>query len=405
MADERALIAHLLRRATFGPHPGQVDALAPRGYSGALDAVLSAPPVPAQIPALGTKDDYGALINWWIRKLQSPDAGLHEKMVWFWHSHLTSSLAKTQPEAMARQHELFRAHALGNVRDLFQVIAVDAAMLQWLDGDGSESESPNQNFARELMELFGIGIGNFDENDVRAGAYALSGWVVDSDRKLRAGFHSEAGPQVAVTFLGRSVRDAKGAIDAVVDHRAFAPHISAKLYRYFHGVAPTADVTETLASTFRQGGLELRPLVEAVLRHPSFVEHRYTRPRFPVEWIAAANGVLGVGDKEDSQDIYAVLGQQPFEPPNVAGWAVSNRWLSAGAAMTRAAYGWDHAQDSEVPSVADPVSWILERASLYDVADSTRAAFRVAAAAVESRRERATLLHALVVTSPEFALA
>ena len=405
MADERPLIAHLLRRTTFGPRPGHVETLAARGYGTALDAILAAPALTPPTFTPGSQDDYGNLIQGWIRLMQSSDAGLHEKMVWFWHGHLTSSLAKTQPLTMARQHQTLRTHALGNARDLFQAMTNDAAMLEWLDGDGSASEGPNQNYGRELMELFALGIGHYSEDDVRAAAYALSGWVVDDKRDFRAGLHSEAGPQHDVTLLGRQVRDARGVVDAVVDHHAFAPFITTKLYRYFHGVTPTPDVSDVLAAGFRRDRYEIRPLVEAILRHPTFIEHRYTRPRFPIEWAIAAGSVLGIGEKDDLRDVLITLGQVPFEPPNVAGWAISPRWLSAGAAMTRAAFAWDHAQDTEAVSVADPVTWILERAGLYDVADSSRAALQTAANAVTGRRERATLLHALVVTSPEFALA
>ena len=157
MSDDKPTIAHLLRRSGFGPHPGQVEALLPLGYAGALAAVLAAPPLRPEAPAFGTKDDGRVLVSWWLKVMSDPLAGLHEKMVWFWHGHLTSSLDKAEPVSVWRQHQLLRSHALGNLRTLLQEITVDAAMLGWLDGDGSQAEAPNENYARELMELFALG--------------------------------------------------------------------------------------------------------------------------------------------------------------------------------------------------------------------------------------------------------
>jgi uncharacterized protein (DUF1800 family) len=303
---------------------------------------------------------------------------------------------------MWRQHQLLRTHAMGNFRTLMQQITVDAAMLGWLDGDASSSEAPNENYGRELMELFTLGRGNYTEADVRAAAYALSGWSVDDKKGLQVAFDPERGPQHAVTLLGKQVADAKGVINTVCEHDAFAPLIAGKLYTYFHGVAPDDATRRRLADGFRASGLEIRPLVTAIMRDPSFFDHRYTRPRLPVEWYAAANALLG---GEPAPDLLEVLGQVPFNPPNVAGWPMSARWLSAGAAMARATKGWEAAGDTEVVATDDPVGWVLARASLYEVTDTTRKALTRAASRVDSKRERASVLHALVVASPEFSLA
>ena len=403
MDDTRARIAHLLRRTGFGPHPGQVEALAAAGVAGALDAVLAAPSLTPDLPGLGTKDDYRLLVDWWTGVMSQPEAGLHERMVWFWHGHLTSSADKTQPLAMLRQHQLLRTHALGNFRDLMQKITVDAAMLQWLDGDGSVAEAPNENYGRELMELFTLGHdGGYTETDVLAGAHALSGWTVD-EKTMKSSYDAEKGPTASVTFLGKQVREAADVIDAACDHESCAPYIAGKLYRLFHGVAPDPATLGSLATTFRNSKLEIAPLVTAILRDPAFFEHRMNRPRTPVEWVIATNATLGLTSWD--RGVLDELGQEPFSPPNVAGWPGGARWLSAGSLMRKAQYAWDGSDDSEVVSTADPVAAILGRASLYEVSDETVAALRKAATKVESRRDRATVLHALVVTTPEFQLA
>jgi uncharacterized protein (DUF1800 family) len=412
MPDD-ALIAHLLRRTSFGPHPGQVAALAGGGYEAALATVLKAEPLPMSEASLGTKDDYNVIIRWWMNRLGKPEAGLHEKMVWFWHSHLTSSIDKADAIAMYRQYLLFSKHALGNAVTLLKAVTVDAAMLGWLDGNGSESDAPNENYGRELLELFALGrtrngAPTYSESDVRAAAYALSGYVVDDERDFRVGFHSEAGPQGAVQLFGKPVTDANGVIDIVVAHEAFAPFITQKLYHYLHGVRADDAVLAELAGVFQRGGYEIRPLVEAVLRHPTFVVNQRTRARFPIEWAMAANAILGRDpDKnyDDTKYLLETLGQIPLQPPNVAGWPISPRWLAAGATMTKVSYAWDRAGDTEVIATADPVAWVLERAGLYDVSDATRTAMTTAASKIESKRERATVLHALALSSPEFALA
>jgi uncharacterized protein (DUF1800 family) len=410
MADDKALIAHLLRRTGFGPHPGQVEELAPGGYAAVLEKVLAAEPLTATTPTLGTKDDEAYLIQWWVDLMAQPNAGLHEKMVWFWHSHLTSSLDKAPPIAIARQNQLLRTHALGNARQLLQDITVDAAMLGWLDGESSTAEAPNENYGRELMELFALGRtfeGKpvYTNADVRAAAYALSGWQVDEDKGSKVDFNAEVGPTKAVTLLGQSVSNAKDVVNTVCDHPAFAPFIAGKIYQYFHGVPAEPGVLASLASEFKSGNYEIRPLVVATLRHPSFVEHRLNRPRFPIEWVLATQAILGVSKDHEPRDILNTFGQIPFTPPNVAGWPLSPRWLSAGAAMTRASVALERSGDTEVSAATDPVAWVLERSSLYEVSDTTKAALAKAAAALTSKRERASALHALAISSPEFALA
>lgn len=410
MADEKALIAHLLRRTGFGPRPGQVEEMAQGGYVAALDKVLAGAPLAVDPPTLGTKDDEAFLIRWWLEILGRPDAGLHEKMVWFWHGHLTSSVDKAEPIAVARQHQLLRSQALGNARQLLQDITIDAAMLGWLDGKSSTAEAPNENYGRELMELFTLGrefngAPTYTPADVRAAAYALSGWEVGDDKAAKVTFSAEHGPTKSVDFLGKRVANAKDVVNVVCDHPAFAPLIADKLYQYFHGVRPEASLLTSLATTFRNGNLEIKPLVTAILRDPTFVEHRMNRPRFPIEWVLAAQAVLGPVKDDDLTDILSTLGQLPFSPPNVAGWPLSPRWLSAGAAMTRASYALDGSSDTEVTADPDQVAWILRRTSLFEVSDTTRNALAKAAGKIESKRDRASALHALALSSPEFALA
>jgi uncharacterized protein (DUF1800 family) len=172
------------------------------------------------------------------------------------------------------------------------------------------------------------------------------------------------------------------------------------VYEYFVGTEPDDGLRASLAADFVASGHEIRPLVEAVIRHPSFLEHRLNRPRNGVEWISATQGFLGVSFDQWQFD---QLGQTPLVPPNVAGWPGQRRWVSAGATFAKAQMAWDNSWDTPTLESDDPVSeW---KASLHEVSDITRNAMYAAIDSVEGRREQSTVLHALVACCPEFNLA
>jgi uncharacterized protein (DUF1800 family) len=205
-----------------------------------------------------------------------------------------------------------------------------------------------------------------------------------------------------VPFLGREVMTAAEVVDAVCDHPACALHIAGSVHQFLVGEWPGQERHDELAGLFRDAGLEIRPLVEAIVRHPSFLEQRLNRPRSAVEWFLGIRRLFDV-----SVDWWPLdqLGQIPFNPPNVAGWRGSNRWLSVGAEMTKGQIAYDNAWETATLDESDPVSDVLGRAGLYEVSQSTLDVLWDAAGSVESRRDRSTLLHSLVAMSPEFSLA
>jgi uncharacterized protein (DUF1800 family) len=411
MADQRAQIAHVLRRTTFGPHPGQVDAFADQfgdsGARGTVDALLDGPVELLPDAAVQGKrfDQYEELLAWWVDRLRQPATGVHEKLVWFWHGHLTSSRDKAGETLLWRQHHVLRRHALGSFRELMQAIAVDGAMLRFLDGDGSQGESPNENFAREVMELFCLGVGNYTEDDVKAAARAFSGWSVDGE-DLVVSFDPERGYDRPVTFLGqRRQWDARSAIDAIVDHPACAPHVAGELWRFYAGTTPSAGVLDDLAKVFRDADLQIKPLVAAILRHDDFLASARSRARQPLEWLLPALAVWGSTDKVESWWCEQ-LGQVPFEPPNVAGWPLDDRWASAGQHLTRTGIVLDlEVGRSVIDGVPVDVGAVLEHCGVYDASESTRAAMARALAAQTEYDRGLELLLTLAVSSPEFALA
>jgi uncharacterized protein (DUF1800 family) len=409
MPDDRARIAHVLRRTTFGPFPGMPEDLARRGVQATVDTVLAAAPLEPPVPVFDEDADNNANgPAWqWLRLMANPEAGVHEKMVWFWHGHLTSSHDKVATwDLMWRQHLLLRRHALGNFRELLRAVTVDGAMLQYLDGDGSSAASPNENFGRELMELFALGRGNYTQHDVRAAATALSGWTVDDDGGAPR-FDPSSGNGRPVALLGRQVVDARDVVDVVCDHPACARFIAAKMHRYLVGIDPSPDRVGELAAVFARANLEILPLVEAIVGHRDFLAATFTRARYPVEWVTAALGVCGIDDAGLAYDTMTALGQSPFYPPNVAGWPPGIRWVSPSCAVARAALAVGAPAIPEIAAAADPVIAAFERAAIYDPSIAALAAARGLADRLSrhNRETRAAAVVALVLSTPEFALA
>jgi len=407
MADDRAAIAHLLRRTGFGPFPGQVEALNAGGLSAALNAVLAATPPATPPPPVLDSGDGERPPEWWLRRMRDPAVGLHEKMTWFWHGHVTSSYDKVGSwRMMWNQHGLLRQHALGNFRTMLTQTTIDPAMLIYLDGDPSEAVDPNENYSRELQELFTIGVDNVTEDNVKAGAKALAGWDVNWDAAT-AFFNPGSAITAPVTFLGRSCLRSNDVVNAAVDHPACAPFVAAKIYRFFHGVDPDTARRTELGNLFRDGGYEIRPLVENVLRDPSFLDpaKRQNRARTPVEYVSAALAVISSDDVGWAADLCDNMGQLPYFPPNVAGWPTGNKWLAANVAVLRAGIGTAAPTIPAIATAPDPVQAALDRCGLYQVSQHTRDALTAASHSITNADDRAAILLGLAVSSPDMALA
>jgi len=339
--------------------------------------------------------------------MRDPAAGLVEKMTWFWHGLLTSEYFKVGSwRQLWDQHLLLRRNALGSYRTMLQEITIDPAMLIYLDGDPSEAIDPNENYSRELQELFTIGVENVTEENVKAGAKALAGWDVNWQTGI-ATFYPEHAISTPVMFLGRSCLRAEDVVNAAIDHPACAPFVAAKLYRYFHGVEPDPTRKTQLGDLFRGEGYEIFPLVDAIIRDPAFfgADRRFNRARTPVEYASAAFAAIENDDFRWETDVVDEMGQLPFFPPNVAGWPLGNKWLAANVAVLRAHIGNEAPAIPAIVSAADPVQAALDRCALYEVSTHTRDALNTARAALPNATVRAQMLLGLVVSSPDMALA
>lgn len=408
MSAVRAHNARLLRRLVLVPSPELVESFDDATPTELVEAMLDATPSAANPPQLHGESDFWSATEWWLTRMSQPAAGFNERMIWFWHGHLTSGLDKSGPAMMLGQLGLLRRGARGSFRELLRAITLDPAMLYWLDGSGSDVSAPNENYARELMELFALGRNShaYAESDVRSGAKALAGYWVDedggnSDNGFPVEFDVEAALTRPVQFLGRPARDVDDVIDIICDRAECAHHVAAAVHQHFIGGPLHTALHDQLAEAFAMSALDIDVLVRLTLADPTFLDGPPRRPRSALEWYLALQELVG-----EPLDMWPLesMGQAPLNPPNVAGWPGAERWASAGLTLTKGQIALDNTWDTDTLDRADPVTDVLRRAALYEVSSATRAALDELAASAGGRREQASLLHAAVAMCPEFSL-
>ncbi|MFV0308178.1 MAG: DUF1800 family protein [Desertimonas sp.] len=409
MPPDTATVARLLRRTGFGPAPGEVESHA--SLADARATVLAgAVDDGAEMPD-PRDEDLDPAITWWLRRMRRTTAPLHDKLVLFWHSNLTSSGDKASADMMVRQHNLIRRHALGSFRDLLGAVVTDAAMLVFLDADGSSAEAPNENLARELMELFALGRGAYTEADVRAGAVALAGFRVDWDSEA-VGFDEDVAATGPVTVLGHTEpMGAARLLDIVCEQPTCAEFVTAKLFRYLVGSDPSAARLDALATTFRDSGLDIAALVEAIVGGDEITEGD-GRVRWPIEWYIAAHQALGLDVDPEGIWLLYDLGQMPLYPPNVAGWPLGTQWANAGRQVLKAssmldAFGKAAFVDFGGGSATERATAALARCGVYDPSATTVAALAAAVGTFDAGGigDGDRMLLALALTSPEASCA
>ena len=279
------------------------------------------------------------LATWWGERMLGTTRPLEEKLTLFWHGHFATGNTKVRDaRMMVRQNEMLRANANGNFRDLLMGILKDPAMLVYLDNGENVKDHPNENFGRELLELFSLGVGNYTERDIREGARAFTGWTNDVlEFKFDAGQH-DFGEK---TFLGRSGPfDGEDIIDIILEQPAAAEYIAAKLYRYFVREEIDDGVRTELAAVFRDAEYELLPLLTRIFLSRDFYSSASyaTQIKSPVQLVVSTYRKLGLTELPTIPDfnrLTAGLGQTLFNPPNVAGWAGGRTWVTPATLLER----------------------------------------------------------------------
>jgi uncharacterized protein (DUF1800 family) len=334
--SDRVRIAHLLRRAGFGPSEQELAEYSQLGFDGAVSRVLEYETQPAQPDRLAP--EAVGLQVWWLDKMVHTTRPLQEKMTLFWHGHLTSALKKVKdPNLLRAQNELFRANALGNYDVLLRAISRDGAMIRWLDLQTNRKGAPNENYARELMELFTLGVGNYTEDDVDEVARAFTGWSATPDGQFM--FRPMQHDFGLKTILGQTGPfDGDDVSNMLAASPVTARFLANKLFRFFAYPSPEPETLDRLAGVYLNNNGSIRALVEAILRSPEFSSDRAYRAliKSPTELIVGALRTLGA-DTVPPQAVQAMrlLGQELFDPPNVAGWFGHRGWINAATLLGR----------------------------------------------------------------------
>ena len=383
MVTDRQKCAHLLRRFGLGASESEVDYyLSSGGLKGAVQKLLDYDKVeegfditPTEFANQQGKVNMGSLVAWWTVRLLQTRRPLQERMTLFWHDHFATSAQKVNsPGILWQQNEIFRRNATGNFKTLLSEVSKDPAMILYLDNQANVKGKPNENFAREVMELFTLGIGHYTEHDIQQSARAYTGWSVQRQRQddnlrmanfvYRPRVHDD-GPK---EFFGRTGNfDGDDVLGMLSANPRTAQYITWKLWRWFGYDKPEDSLVARLAATFTDSGLNIRTLLEAVMTAPEFYSDKAYRAIYksPCDFVLASARQLGLGElllaerRQQGQagmanvqnggrvrggPVGAVAnamrntGMQLFYPPDVAGWRGGAEWISTGNMVQRIAW-------------------------------------------------------------------
>jgi uncharacterized protein (DUF1800 family) len=338
----------LLWRAGFGAKQGEADALAKLGFKHAVHALTRPPayalagPTPTAdkgrplAPAAVLGDDHLS----WLDRMIRTNAPLIERMTLIWHSWFaTSNQGVASQQLMLNQVDMFRGNALGSFSDLFMGVTQDPAMLIWLNGNQNVKSHPNENYGREMMELFSLGAdrGAYTETDVREQARALTGWTGGVSKGIigNFAFNPALHDSTNKTIFGQTGNYAwQDSVNLCLNHPLHPSYFVNKLWGYFVPVPPDSATATALAALYKSTGYKVHPVVEAILQHPLF----YSSPRMVKTPVVLNAGLLRTIGRPIDTAVWSTLsasaGQQLFYPPDVGGWDYT-RWLDTATWRAR----------------------------------------------------------------------
>jgi hypothetical protein len=354
---DRKWAGHLYRRAAFGATLAELRLAEKRGPERTLDLLLEGDcGCDELLPALLTAGEYTAAANnaaqlrgWWLYCMFHSGHPLREKMTLFWHNHFATSIAKVQrTQRMFNQNKLLREHALGKFGPFLLAMSKDAAMLVWLDSNSNIKGKPNENYAREVMELFSLGVGHYTEKDIREAARAFTGWQSNGDAfEFDPDLHDDG----VKTVLGQTGNwNGEDVVRIVLEQPCAARFLVRKLYRFFISETqePPDSLLEPLADSFRKSEYDIAALVRTMLGSRHFYSEHAFRQRIksPIEYVlGAVRAVYHEYDPKDrnhrpltQQDLVGpidAMGQLLFAPPNVKGWPGAKAWLNTSTVLAR----------------------------------------------------------------------
>jgi uncharacterized protein (DUF1800 family) len=370
---DRTMAAHLLNRAGFGGTPEEIDKLLTLGIGKAVDFFIHAdddvdlfPRPDLLLPhqrvefkkrekAALTEDDRKAIKQelsqmertnmldlrlWWLNRMRYTSAPLREKVSLFWHGHFATSNQKVNdPYMMWEQNETLRRYALGKFPDMLKAMSRDPAMIRWLDLGDSRKNHPNENFAREVMELFSLGEGHYTEKDIQESARAFTGYRINYDTATFVFKEADFDPGQK-TFFGKSgPLTGDDIIDAIVAQPQCARYIGRKLWAFFVKENPADETVSDVAELLLSNGYDIEATLGTIFRSAAFYAPKVVHHQIkgPVQWMMQTTKMLEIPlpDSLVLENSLSSLGQVVFAPPNVKGWDGGRAWISASSLLYR----------------------------------------------------------------------
>ncbi|MEE9351106.1 MAG: DUF1800 domain-containing protein [Thiotrichaceae bacterium] len=298
------------------------------------------------------------LKNWWVKQMLTTTSPMTERMTLFWHNHFTSSLATVKrPKLLLNQNKLLRQFGMGNFAAMLMYLTSDPAMLLYLDGDKNIAGSPNENFARELLELFTLGHGHYSEADIKAAALAFTGWGVDHQSGKFA-FKSELHDGGTVNFLGqRGKFNGNDILKIILKQPRTAEHIAEKFWKSFVNLdRPDPRIIRQWGNVFRDSSYEISALFKAVLTSDVFWEekNRGALIKSPIELMVGTMRILPHRSLSVKEIMHTsrILGQDLFDPPNVKGWDGGKDWISTQSLLIRTSLQQKMSRDANIKAMS-----------------------------------------------------
>jgi len=406
--NKRALMAHLMRRAGFGATQDELDALEARDYDEVVDEILS--PGASNHMTDEVVMRYHTEVHeqrggpWsakqWLYRMVTTETPIIEKMALFWHGIFATGYAKTnQARALAVQIDMFRRFGLGRFDDLLVELSKDPAMIIWLDNQDNHKDAINENFGREILELFSMGIGNYTEDDIKECSRAFTGWTLKNAEYMsvramkdsiwpygRISWHYEYRDhdhdQGEKTFLGEKGNfNGDDIVRIIAKQRATAEFISRHLYDFFvadeepvpqWAYTPPKDqeAIRFMADTYISSGYDIKEVLREMFKSDFFKNSGYERVKCPAEYVAGCLRVSGVITRptllmNDAVDVMEYMGQTLLNPPSVEGWHEGTEWINSGSIVERVNFSFDVWSNNNAPEVLA----ITDRLAIHGTSD------------------------------------
>ena len=425
---QRLEIARLFHRTGFGPKPGEFTAALSAGVAATRSKVLSPPSTvsfvtPPALTDLGPRPapnspavvDFSQqlryqnqlLFMWWLDEMVTSPHTLQEKMTWFWHGHWATSIGKVNYALpMFNQNVTMRKFALGNFKDFAKAMFSDGALQVWLDGQENTVKAPNENFSREMMELFTLGVNRYTETDVKELARAFTGYQVSRSSGVVT-FNARRRDAAAVTVLGKTaVMSPEEVIDHLVSQENSALFIAERVWYRFVSSQEPLPQNHPMVKAF--ANRDLSALMNSLIESSAFSQEKNSMVKSPIEWFVGLCRALAITPSQlpSPTKLYnylEMLSQVPFSPPNVGGWPADQAWLSSASAQFRVSFATSIIGQANLDELT-AISLVKRPAYLADLLGvvewSTRTSY-----AMRAVRDNPQKLLIIAACSPEYVVS